>query len=305
MFKNASIFKITQPNPILIATLDKAMVEKEFVPCGSSQERSVGWVPPRGSEHDAMVENIGGHLIMRLMVETKSVPASAVRDAVDAKCKQLLATTGRKPGKKKKREIAEDTRLALLPMAFPVRSSTLIWIDPTAGLLVVDSASQARLDEVVTQLVWLIDDVVIQSRNTETAPAAAMAGWLFAREDLQNGFDIGRACILKACDESKAVVRYTRHSLDTDEVRQHISHGKMPTSLALTYNDRVSFTLTDSGQLTKLDFLEVVFEDKSQSDVAADSFDADVAIMTGELSQLIVELTDALGGEVVAEGGAA
>lgn len=290
---------------MLVATLNEQAAHADFQPCHPSQERSVGWVPPRGNEHDAMVENIGGHLIMRLMVETKSVPASAVRDAVDAKCKQLLAATGRKPGKKEKREISEDTRLALLPMAFPVRSSTLIWIDPTAGLLVVDSASQARLDEVATQLVNLIDGIVIQYLSTNVSPAAAMAGWLFAHEDLQNGFSIGRACILKACDESKAVVRYTRHSLDTDEVRQHIQYGKLPTALALTYNDRVSFTLTDSGQLTKLDFMDVVFEDKPQNDAAADRFDADVSIMTGELSQMIVDLVDALGGEVVAEGGAA
>ena len=297
MFKNASIFKITQPNPILIATVDKAMVDKEFVPCGSSQERSVGWVPPRGSEHDAMVENIGGHLIMRLMVETKSVPASAVRDAVDAKCKQLLATTGRKPGKKEKREIADDARLALLPMAFPVRSSTLIWIDPTAGLLVVDSASQARLDEVTMQLVNLVDGVTIQYMNTQASPQACMAMWLTDVDAPRGMFDIGRECLLRACDESKAVVKYGRHALDIEEVAQHIRMGKMPTKLAMTFNDRVSFVLTDAMTLKKVDILDVVIE--QGTNLGEDSgFDCDVAIVTGELSKLIPELIAALGGEV-------
>lgn len=58
-------------------------------------------------------------------------------------------------------------------------------------------------------------------------------------------------------------MRYARHRLVTDEVKQHIEGGKMPTRLALTWNDRVSFVLTEGLQLKKLAFLEVVFEDAS------------------------------------------
>ena len=52
-------------------------------------------------------------------------------------------------------------------------------------------------------------------------------------------------------------MRYARHALDTDEVAQHIAAGKMPTQLALTWNDRVSLVLTEAGQLRKLKFLYV------------------------------------------------
>lgn len=38
-------------------------------------------------------------------------------------------------------------------------------------------------------------------------------------------FNADRETELKAADESKAVVRYARHPLDIDEVRQHIEHG--------------------------------------------------------------------------------
>lgn len=54
---------------------------------------------------------------------------------------------------------------------------------------------------------------------------------------------------LKACDESKAVVRYARHPLDIDEVRQHIEHGKLPTRLAMTWEHRVSFVLAEASRL--------------------------------------------------------
>jgi recombination associated protein RdgC len=95
-------------------------------------------------------------------------------------------------------------------------------------------------------------------------------------------------------------VRYTRHALDTEEVAQHIALGKMPTRLALTWNDRVSFVLTEALQLKKISFQDVVFEAAATAagDGKDDNFDADVAIATGELSQLIPDLLEALGGEV-------
>lgn len=303
MFKHASIFKITLPQPMLVATLSNACDAVAFTPCGASQEKSVGWVPPRGHEHGDMVENVGGHLILSLMIETKSVPTQAIADHVAAKTKYIEATTGRKPGKKERKELKEDAKLALLPMAFARRSSVLVWIDTSKGMLVIDATSQSTIDEVTTQLVNLMVGVAIQYISTVTSPSAAMADWLVAPGGLQNGFDIGRACNLKASDETKAVVRYTRHNLDTDEVRQHIGGGKLPTALALTYNDRVAFTLTDAGALTGINFLDPVFENATQSDIKADAFDADVTILTAELGLLITDLVEALGGEVVAAEG--
>jgi recombination associated protein RdgC len=112
---------------------------------------------------------------------------------------------------------------------------------------------------------------------------------------------VDRECELKAADESRAVVRYTRHALDTDEVSQHIAMGKVPTRLALTWSDRVSFVLTEALQLKKVAFLETVFEGAAASpaDGKDDNFDADVAIATGELRKLIPDLLEALGGETV------
>jgi recombination associated protein RdgC len=218
-----------------------------------------------------------------------------VQDQLDA----IEATTGRKPGKKEKRELAEDARQALLPMAFTKQSTVLVWIDPRAQLLITDAGSNAKADEVMTHLIKAVDGLAVQLVNTQTSPAAAMAHWLGSREAPQ-GFSVDRECELKAADESKAVVRYTRHALDTDEVSQHIAMGKVPTRLALTWTDRVSFVLTEALQLKKVAFLDVVFEGSpaSPGDKKDDGFDADAAIATGELVQLIPDLLEALGGEM-------
>jgi recombination associated protein RdgC len=106
---------------------------------------------------------------------------------------------------------------------------------------------------------------------------------------------VDRECELKAADESKSVVRYVRHALDTDEVKQHVEGGKLPTRLSLTWEGRVSFSLTEALQLKKVTFLEVVFETRSAE--KDEGFDADVAIATGELRKLLPDLFEALGGE--------
>ena len=126
-----------------------------------------------------------------------------------------------------------------------------------------------------------------------------MSHWLKEQEP-PVGFTVDRECELKSADEEKAVVRYARHPLDIEEVQAHIAAGKLPTKLALTWDDRVSFMLTEGLQLKKVSFLDTVFEDKAADD---GGFDTDVAIATGELSKLIPDLIEALGGE--AESGIA
>ena len=295
------IYRLLAGWPTELATLDEVLGKAQFVECGASQEKSVGWVEPRGHAHGPMVEVIGGQWLLKLMMEVKVVPGSVVKRKVQDQLDHIEATTGRKPGKKEKREISEEARLALLPMAFSKQSSVQIWVDPAAGFLLTDAGSQAKADEVMTWLIKAVDGLVVQLVNTQTSPASAMSGWLSTKEPPQS-FSVDRECELKAADESRAVVRYTRHALDTEEVGQHIAMGKVPTRLALTWSDRVSFVLTEALQLKKIAFLESVFEGAAASpaDGKDDNFDADVAISTGELRKLIPDLLEALGGEMVA-----
>ena len=293
------LYRLGAPWPSDVAAVEAALDTARFVPCGASQEKAVGWLEPRGIAHGPLVEVIGGQWLFKLMMEMKVVPGSVVKRKVEEQVAHIEATTGRKPGKKEKKELSEDARLALLPMAFSKQSSVQVWVDPAAGLLITDAGSQAKADEVMTWLIKAVDGLAVSLINTQVSPAAAMATWLSTKE-APTDFTVDRECELKAPDESKAVVRYTRHALDTDEVAQHIAMGKMPTRLALTWNDRVSFVLTEGLQLKKIAFLEGVFDRNTASpgDGKADNFDTDAAIATGELQGLIPDLIEALGGEM-------
>jgi len=298
MISNAIIYRIAPLWPADLPAIEEALAKAPFVECGATQERSVGFVPPLGEEHGALVEAIGGQWILRFKTETKAVPAEVLTRKVDEKAAAIEQETGRKPGKKERKDLKDEAKLDLLPMAFAKQASTWIWIDREAHTLVIDASSQGRADLIVSALVELLPGLSVSLLHTQISPQAVMSSWLLDGDNLSThdrwNFDIGRDCELKSSDETKAVVKYGRHPLDIDEVQQHIAQGKLPTKLALTWDDRVSFVLTEGLQVRKLQFLDTVFEGRGNDE---GGFDADVAIATGELAKLIPDLIEALGGE--------
>lgn len=299
MFKNVWVYRIGPDWAPALEQVEQALDRARYVACGAHQDKSMGWVEPRGEAHGALVESVGGQWMARFMIETKSVPGSVVKRKADETIAHIEATTGRKPGKKEARSIREDALQALLPMAFSTSSSVWVWIDPAARLLVLDASSQGKVDDIITSLVKELAGLQVALLQTCVTPQAAMAAWLSSThaDELPPTLAIERECELKSSDEEKSVVKFSRHNLDTDEVRQHIAEGKLPVKLALCWDGRVSFVLTEAMSLKKIRFLEGVFEGGDKDG----GFDADVAISTGELSRLLADLVQALGGEPAVE----
>jgi recombination associated protein RdgC len=294
VFKNALIYRIAPTWTADLELIEAGLEAARYVECGASQEKAIGWTEPRGEENGLLAESVAGQIVLKLLVEVKAVPSSVVNRKAKEELVKIEAATGRKPGKRETKEIKEDIKLSLMPLAFTKISSVLVWIDAQAQLLTIGASSTAKADEVITYLVKCFDGFSVIPLNTQTSSAVAMGEWLSTQAP-PAGFTIDRECELKSPDESKAVVRYSRHALDIEEVSAHITSGKVPTKLALIWMDRVSFVLTDTLQIKKIAFLDGVFDGTSQE--KEDGFDADAAIATGELRQLIPELLAALGGE--------
>ncbi|WP_368921843.1 recombination-associated protein RdgC [Comamonas aquatica] len=292
MFKNMIIYRIAAQWVGVLEQVEQALQKTPFMPCGATNEKSAGWVPPRGEDHGLLAESVGGQWVLRFMSETKQLPAEVLNRKVQEKADAITKEFGRTPGKKEKRDLKDEAKLDLLPMAFTKQTSMWVWIDPQAQLLVLDTGAQGKADEVVSLLVESLQGFGVALVDTQTSAQAAMAHWLLTQE-APAGFSIDRECELKAADESKAVVKYGRHPLDIDEVKQHIQHGKLPTKLAMTWDDRVSFVLTDALQVKKVVLLDAVLDQAGDEG----GFDTDVAITTGELAKLIPDLVKALGGE--------
>ncbi len=295
MFKNLITYRIGAGVVLDLQTISDALAREPFLPCAPTQPLSVGWAPPRGVEHAPLVEAVDGHWLIKLKREARLLPSSVVQKRVDELAEHIEETTGRKPGKKAKKDLKEQAQHELLPRAFTKTSATQVWIAPGQGLLFVDAGSSSRADEVITLLIQAVPGLSLQLLQTAQSPAACMAAWLLDGVTPE-GFGIERECELKGSDDEKPAVRYTRHTLDIDEVRAHLTAGKMPTRLALSYKERVAFTLTEGFAIKKISFLDLAFEGRAEAS-GDEAFDADMALATGELIGMIPALIEGLGGE--------
>ena len=294
-FRNLQIFRIPDLRGANAETLQTRLAAFGFQPCGSLAPESRGWISPRGD--DRLIYTSTGHWLLALGTEEKLLPASVVRQTVEQRAADLEARTGFKPSRKRLRDLRDEVTGELLPRAFSRYRTTWCWIDPEGGWLVVDGATTKRADELTEWLNRSSDLFEFERMATAVSATAAMTEWLTQRAG-PSGFTIDRECVLQSAMEERSTVRYTHHSLvDNDEVANHIRGGKVPVQLALTWEDRLSFVLTDKLEVKKLAFLDIVRGDRPQDAASADEqFESDFALMVAMLGRFLVELTETLGG---------
>lgn len=298
-FRNLQIYRLSTEWPITDESLSEQLLKRQFTPCGNQDMERSGWVVPFDGAD--FVHVVGGQWLICLQHEMKILPASVVKDEAAERAKEIEQKNGFKIGRKMMKELRELVATELMPRAFTRRRRTFAWIDPVGGWLVVDAPSQARAEDALEQLRHALDTFPLTLLRTERSPASAMADWL-AGSEAPAGFTIDQDCMLTAVTEDRAKVTYAHHPLEGDEIKSHLEGGKLPTRLALTYNDRVSFVLTEKLEIKRIDFLDVVRDqiDGSAEDAEA-LFNAEFALMTGELGLLILAVVEALGGELKRE----
>lgn len=298
-FKNLKLFRITSAWPYSADALNEHLARAAFIPCAPTAKESIGWIAP--AKNTMLAHAVGGHVLIALKHEQKLLPASVVKRHAEAKAAEIASRDGRKVGRKEMRDLRDAAALELLPSSHTLEKVTFAWIDPVHGWLVVDSSSAPRAEMLLEQLRRsLPDQLGIKMCKLTVSPSAAMNGWI-AEGDAPGGFTIDQDLELRSAENGK--VRYTKHTLEGEEIRQHIAAGKVATQLALTWNDRLSFKLTDTFSVRRLAFLDIIKESADQADTENEEerFDADFALMTGELSRLIADLVAGMGGEVPAD----
>ncbi len=294
-FKNLRIFRLAPTWSCTVNSLEAAIEKQAFQPSGSQEMQSLGWVPPR--ETSGLIHALDGQYLLSLRAEKKLLPTTVINQVAKAKAQEIEEQQGFKPGRKQMKEIKEQVSVELLPKAFSIYRDTRVWIDTKNHWLVIDAAAAAKSDEVLGMLAKAIDSFPIAPLYVEESPAAAMTNWLVSDEPPSN-FSIDQDTELRSTSENGAAVRYVRQSIEIDDVRKHVQAGKQCTRLALTWADRVSFTMTEGLDIKRVNPLDVLKEGQDSSAHNDDEqFDSDFALMTGELSKLIADLVEALGGE--------
>jgi len=295
-FKNAQLYAVSMSQGLTAALLDEQLRRRVFQHCGSQDMSFSGFVSPAGN--DQLVHAIGDDWLICLQTEQRILPSAVIQQEADERAAELAEQQGFKLGRKQMKDLREQVAQELMPRAFVRRSRTYAWIDTATGRLAVDAPSASRAEDLIELLRHCTDDLSVTLLRTDKTPTAAMADWL-ASNAAPEGFTIDQDCELRSVTEDRAAVRYTHHPLEGDEIKGHLEAAKLPTRLALTFDDRVSFVLTEKLEIKRIDFLDVIREQAGAAEDESELFDIEFVLMASELRLAVGAMIDALGGLLV------
>lgn len=298
-FKNAIIYRISNPMSLMaqLATIEQQLLPFQFTPCGSQDTARTGWVPATAFsqtlKHDA-----NGQYLLTVQRQEKILPGPVIKQELNARIAKLESEQGRKLKKTEKDSLKDEVLHSLLPRAFTKDSRTQLWIDVMNGLIIVDASSARKAEDALALLRKSLGSLPVIPLTIENPVELTMTEWVRSG-NAPAGFAIGDAAELKAILADGGIAKVKKQDLVSDEVKTHIEAGKVVTKLALDWQQRITFTLTNDAMLTRLKFCDELIEqndDIDREDVLA-RFDADFTLMTGELQSLIKQLVAGLGGE--------
>jgi len=297
-FRNLTPFRLIEPLPLNAEALTARLESHAFQPCLSHQPSSAGWTAPLGRKARDLIHAVAGRWLFCLRTEEKLLPAIVINQALAERVAMIEDEQRRPVRRREKQELREQLVHELLPRALTRSRRSYAYLDTTSGWLVVDSASPRIVEELTGALRKALDSLSIAPPRIKQSPAAVMTACLVAGQAPAD-FAFGDVCELQEGGETGGVVRCRGQDLTGDEIRAHLDAGKQAVQLGLIWKGRVAFVLDEALLVRRLHFLDVVQESlRDGADSAEALFDAEFALMTGELALLLPRLLELFGGEI-------
>ncbi|WP_406666375.1 recombination-associated protein RdgC [Gallaecimonas sp. GXIMD1310] len=295
-FKNLLLYRLTKPLS-LDASFPEQLAGQRFAPCGSQDVARYGFVSPLSRREDGeLAHQADGNWLLCVRQEEKLLPAGVIKDALDEKVTDIEREQGRPVARKEKQAMKEEIVTSLLPRAFVKSRFTYAYISERLNMVIVDSSSASRAEEVLGLLRKAIGSLPVKPLATATPVAVSLTDWL--KTEAPAPFAVEDEAEFKSLLEEGGVIRTKKQALNNEEIATLLDQ-RLVAKLALSWPDMASFMLDEELAIKRLKFADVLREENDDIDGAdkAARLDADFVLMSRTLEKLLPELLQALGGE--------
>lgn len=294
MFKNVIAYSFNKPLEVDAAALESSIDDFKFTPCGSQDASKFGFTNALGKHGQTLVHSAEGYHMVAVTKEAKILPSSVVKEALDSKVELIEQAEGRKLAKKEKNELEDEVIQEMLPRAFTRQSVTRALIMPDSQLILVDSSSYSKAEELLALLRKALGSLPVIPLSYKTPVKSTLTEWIKSGS-APLPFEMKHEAELR-CNET-GVARFKDQDLSEDEVLAHIETGKQVHKLALNYGQSLSFIACSDGSLKRIKFAEEFMSrnDEIGTDDVAARLDADFILCAKEFEGLMDSLSDELG----------
>ncbi|SDZ95840.1 recombination-associated protein RdgC [Marinobacterium iners] len=296
MFAPKNIVTYQAANLPTVDTLEQALQEHPFTPCGSQELSRSGWAAPADCI-EGMVLDSHGFLLIALKHEERVLPPQSVREQLNEKVALIEAEQGRKVYRKEKLQLKDEVIMDMLPRSFTRSRITYALICPKQGLIHVDTPSHKRAEDLLNNLRAALGSLNVKLPQTKLSADKVMTGWLHS-ESMPNGWALEDECELRDPMTEGGKISVEGQDLLSEEITAHLAGGYVVKRLALEWQQQVRFVLHADLSLHRLR-LSDEYRERLNAEAPED---AQAALETSvvrwglEMARLTQELIETLGG---------
>lgn len=295
-FKNLRIYSLADSVKQSPEQLNEALAAFEFKPCGNLDPLKYGWTSPLGRDGSEYVHAANGYIMICAKRQEKVLPGAIIKETLDEKVAEISERESRNVGRAEKQGIKEEIIFSLMPRAFVKSSYDFAYIDTRKQLIVVNTSSANRAEELLSALREALGTLKAIPLTPLNSPREVLTHWLTGG-DIPEDLEIGEECELSSLNEDRSV-KFKHQDLWVKEVSRHIESGLQVSKLAVTWKDSIECLIDDQFCFKRIKYGNDITAqtDDHNSDTGAEQFDIEFSIMTLELSAFIDAISDAFGG---------
>ena len=296
-FKNLTVYRFNKPFSVDTEALEKSLEDFTFSPCSSQDISKFGFSKALGKLGQTLVHSAGDRHLICVTKEEKILPSQVIKEALEEKVTQIEDEENRKLAKKEKDSLKDEITTTLLPRAFSRRSQIHALILPEIEIILVDSSSAAKAEELLALLRKALGSLPVIPMSFKTPIETQLTDWL-KTDSTPAPFEMQDEAELKSDSDEGGIVRFKQQDLTENEVLAHIEVGKQVHKLALHFSQSIAFVLQSDAGIKRLKFSEEfrAGNDEVGTEDPVARLDADFALMSSELIALMNSLVEVLGG---------